>query len=150
MVPTRALRNKAMALLAADTTTLAQAADPNHLILVANNFDPDELLTVDELDQPTFAGYAAIEIELGAQQVGYQPGTDDSVIDFLPPAGGFRFESTAAPDPPQTIYGWAITNEAETTLWCSGKFENPIIINAGNQRIDVDAAQLSLPANAIS
>jgi hypothetical protein len=149
MVPSRTIRNAAMALLAADTATFAPAADAIYMVLFQSEFIPSESLLLADLEKADFAGYADIAIELNAQQVGYQPGTDDSVMDVLPPVGGFRWESTADIDPAQTIYGWGILNHAKTVLMASEIFDTPIVLTLAHQRVELPDAKITLPKDSI-
>jgi len=150
MWASRALRMAAMTRLASDTATLAPAADPNHLCLVMSEFTPSEDLVVADVDLATFDGGDPIEVELGTQPSGFEPGTDDSSIDISPPVGGFRWETTGITNLPQTIYGYVLTNEAETTILASAIFDTPFVLTGVNQVVDGVTARLFLPKDSIS
>jgi len=149
MIPSRALRNAAMALLAADTATLAPAADAIYMSLVKEPFNATEDLAFADITLADFPGYADIAIVLAGQQEAYQPGTDDSVIDLLPPSGGFRWETTGAVDPAQTIHGYVVLNHAKDTILASQVFETPIVLTLTAQRVDGLDATLTLPKDSI-
>lgn len=150
MVPTLAIREKAMQLLAADTATLAQAADNNKLALIKASFVPDEGLTIADLDFADFDGSTPLDVGLGAQAEGLNPGTNDSVITLKAPAGGFRWETTGVTNLPQTIFGFALTNEAGDILFASGTLENQITLTDVNQVVQGLDAILTQVANSIS
>lgn len=150
MFASRAIRMAAVTRLASDTATLAQAADPNHMCLIMSDFIPSEDLVIADVDLATFDGGDPLEIELGVQPSGFEPGSDDSSIDFAPPVGGFRWETTGTTNLPMTIYGFCVTNEAETTLLCSELFDTPIVLTGINQVIDIPRAELILPKDSFS
>ena len=143
MTPTQTLREQAMKLLAADPTTLAPAADANLVKLVKTNFTPSESLVYGDLDFADFDGSTAIECGTGTQPEGLDPGTADSIIDIKAPAGGFRFETTGVTNLPETIYGYALVNNAEDTLLASGLLDTPITLTAVNQVINLGDLKLT-------
>jgi hypothetical protein len=149
MFATRALRNSAMSLLAADTTALADAT-PNKMRLAKNNFAPSENTLIGDIVEADFDGYAAKTITAGVQPEGFDPTTDASVIDLSPPAGGFRYASTGITSLPMTIYGYYVTDGAGAVLLASAAFPTPIVITRTGQVIDLGDARLSLPANSIT
>lgn len=150
MVPTKVLREQAMKLLAADATTLAPAADPNHMVLIQNNFTPTEDTVVGDLEPADFDGATPKEVVVGTQPEALDPATKDAIIDILAPAGGFRWETTGTTNLPQTIYGVALMNEAETVLLASEKFDNPVVLNSVNERVEFDNAHLRQLMGSIS
>jgi len=150
MFASRAIRMAAVTRLASDTATLAQAADPNHMVLIASDFIPSEALVLADVDLASFDGSDPIEIELGAQPSGFEPGTDDSSISFSPPVGGFRWETTGITNLPQTIYGFAVMNEAETTILASELLPTPITLTVVNQVVEIPRAELILPKDSFS
>lgn len=150
MIPTLAIREKAMQLLAADTATLAQAADPNHVVLVKNEFTPGEGAVIGDLTLADFDGSAALECGLGTQPEGLDPANADALITFVPPAGGWRWETTGVTNLPQTIYGFALTNEAETTLFACARLPTPITLTAVNQVVSLGDLTLRQLAGSIS
>lgn len=150
MVPTRALREKAMQLLAADAATLAPAANANKIALVKAAFVPAETLVFADLDLADFDGSTPILGNTGAQPEGLDPATNDSLVDITPPVTGYRFETTGVTNLPQTIYGFALVNNAADTLLASGLFDAPIELTAINQRVDVVNPTLRQLANSIS
>jgi hypothetical protein len=149
MRSTKSLRNQAFALLAADTTTLAEALGPR-MYLAQNNFAPSENSVIGDVQAADFDGFAAIHCTPGTQPEGYDPTTLDSVIDLSPPVGGFRWITTGVTHLPETIYGFYLTNAAGTVLLASQLFDTPIVLTAASQVIDLGDARLRLLANSIS
>lgn len=150
MQATRALREKAMQLLAADTATLAQAANANLIVLCTNQIAPSELMVMADIDEATFDGYAALEVGLNAQPEALDPSNADSIIDLIPPVTGFRWETTGLTNLPQTIYGFALCNQAKTILFAAQLLPAPVTLTGTNQRVDVGAPTLRQGAGSIS
>lgn len=150
MQATLALREKAMQLLAADTATLAQAANENLIVLCMNQIAPDEDTVMADIDEATFDGYAGIDCALGAQVEGLDPANNDSLIDIQPAAGLFRWETTGLTNLPQTIYGFALCNAAKTVLFACELFDEPVTLTAINQRVDVPSATLRQAQGSIT
>jgi hypothetical protein len=150
MIPTRALREKAMQLLAADAATLAPAVLENVIILVMNDIAPSEETVVGDLDEATFDGYAALDCALGTQPEGLDPANNDSLVDILPAAGMFRWETSGVTNLPQTIYGFALLDSTKATLLACERFEDPVTLTAVNQRVEVGTPQLRQQANSVS
>lgn len=149
MIPTLALREQAMKLLAADTTTLAPVA-ANKMALVKATFIPSEELAFADLTLADFDGSTPLATAAGAPPEGLDPATTDSIIDLKAPAGGFRWETTGVTNLPQTIYGYALVNDAVDTVLCAALFPNPIELTAVNQRVEDLQATLRQAANSIS
>ncbi len=150
MFPTLALREKAMKLLAADTATLAPAALANKMVLSKATFIASEATKFADLTLADFDGSTPIDCGTGTQPEGLNPGTNDAVIDLLSPAGGFRWETTGVTHLPQTIFGYALLNNAMDTVLASELFANPITLTAINQRVEgLDGSILQL-ANSMS
>jgi len=150
MFATKALRQQAMKLLAADATTLAPAADANVIALVMNEIAPGEALTFADLVLATFDGSTPIAVGLGTQPTGENPFTAAEVISLKQPVGGFRWETTGVTNLPQTIYGYVLLNDALDTLLASDLLDTPVTLTAVDQVIDIGAAEMQLPANTIT
>lgn len=130
-------------LLAADPATLAPATDANKIALIAAPFAATEDLVIGDLTFATFTGSAPKAGATGDQQSGIDPPTGDQVITILAPAGGYRFECTVAPGAPETIYGWALTDNAGTTLLAVGTLTSPVAIAAVSDFIDLGAVTMT-------
>jgi hypothetical protein len=150
MIPTLALREKAMKLLAADAATLAPPALANHMWLVMSNFVPAETTVLTDFTLATFDGSTPIDVTVGTQPEGLDPATKDAIIDISPPAGGFRWETTGVTNLPQTIYGYALLDNADAVLLGCGLLDSPITLNAVNERIDIGDVNLRQLANSIN
>lgn len=145
----KSLRAQMAFLLAADTTTLAQAADNNMIALIMAPFTPSETLTFASLTLATFDGSTPILVGLGTQPSAYDPLTDDVVISLKPPVGGFRFETTGTTHLPQTIFGFALLNEALDALLAAELLPVPITLTGINQGIDLNDVEIRELANIL-
>lgn len=115
MLPMIALRVAIADLLAADIPTLAPAA-ANKIALIAAPFGVNENIVVGDLTFATFTGSTPKAGAAGAQQVGIDPATGEEVITNLAPAGGWRWECTATPGVPETIFGFALLDSTLATV----------------------------------
>lgn len=150
MIPSLALREKAMQLLAADTATLAPAANEIKIALVKSAFVPSEQLVLADVDLADFDGSTPLEVKLNAQPEGLDPLTNDSVIDLIPDLGLWRWETTGLTNLPQTIHGYVLLNAAEDTVFASALLPQQITLDAINQRVDLDEVSLTQAAGSIS
>lgn len=149
MQSTAALRQAMAILLAADTATLAQAANENIIALVKAAFNPSEDTIAADLTLADFDGSTPLDCALGTQPSGLDPNTNDVIISLEPAAGTFRFETTGVTNLPQTIYGFALLNAAGTTLWACEAFDDPITLTAVNQVIELEEVNLRQLANTL-
>lgn len=150
MQATRALRHKCAQLLAADTATLAQAATALKIALIMADFAEAESLTAGGVTLATFDGATPLDVGLNAQPEGFDPASDDSLIDLKPPAGGFRFETTGVTNLPQSIYGFALMSNDLATLYAAHRFAAPVVLEVINQRIECEDASLRLQAGSLT
>lgn len=150
MIPTNAVAEQSAKLLAADTTTLAPAVDANVIALIMSNFTPSPTLLIGDVVLATFAGATPILGVTGTQAEGIDPQTGSFVIDLSPAAGGYRWETTATTNLPQTIYGIALLKNDLSVLYASALLPTPILLTGVNQRIDIgDLAKLVFTPNSI-
>jgi hypothetical protein len=99
MTPTDLLEARVAALLAADTTTLAEATFL-HLHLVGANFNPLTVQTVAELTLLSGGGLDAKATTSAVQVVYRDPVSGNWVISIAEPAGGWQWvASTVSPLP---------------------------------------------------
>jgi hypothetical protein len=150
MIPTLALREQAMKLLAADPTTLAPAVNAIHMALVMTQFVPAESTVITDFTLATFDGSTPLDVTVGTQPEGLDPATNDAIIDLSAPIGGFRWETTGVTNLPQTIYGFALIDHANALLLACELLPSPVTLTAVNQRIDVGDARLTQRANSIT
>lgn len=148
MLPTRAVRLQLGELLGADATTLAPVA-ANKIALIAADFTPDENLVLGDLTLATFTGSAPKAGATGAQGVGIDPLTGDQVITILPPAGGYLFECTVAPGAPETIFGYALVDNAAAVLLGVVKFPDAFTIENVGDQVDCGNPTMRLVAQPI-
>lgn len=150
MLPTTAVRKQLGELLAADATTLAPAVNANKIALIAAAFTPSESLTIGALTFATFTGSAPKAGATGAQQAGIDPLTGEQVITILDPAGGYRFECTVTPGAPETIYGYALTDNAGATLLAVAALPTPVTISEAGEFLDLGDIRLTIVPSPIS
>jgi len=139
-----------MQLLAADTATLAPAANANKMMLVKAVFAEGEGLILADLTAADFDGSTPLDIGLNTQPEGLNPGSNDAVIDLKLPAGGLRWETTGVTHLPQTIYGYALVDNGITVVLAAKLFDNPVTLTAINQRVDGLDASITQQANSMS
>lgn len=149
MQVTLAVRSQAAILLAADTTTLAPAADANKMVLVMAPFTPGEGIGLGDLTLATFDGSTPLLCGLGTQPSGFDPATSDLIIDLKPPVTGFRWETTGLTHLPQTIYGYALLNNAGDTVLAADLLPVPQELVIVNQRIDIGVPYIRQIANTM-
>lgn len=150
MIPTRAIREKAMQLLAADTATLAPAVNANKMALVMAAFAPSEETVIGDLTLATFDGSTPKDCGVGTQPEGLDPTTGDSVVTLLAPAGGWRWETTGVTNLPQTIFGFALFDNALAVYLGSALLPAPITLTAANQVVSLGDVTLRQLAGSIS
>jgi hypothetical protein len=142
------MRNYIHAFVAAGAsaaTTFNPATGSEQLIVLFKN---NPTITVDtvlaDLVLADFGGYAAIECGAGAPGVYMDPATGQWEIRPVEPAGGFEWVVDADDNLPQSIYGFALLNNAGTTLVAAEKFDAPKVLTAQNQVVDVPQPKLKL------
>jgi len=150
MYGSRILRLACADLLAADTATLAQAADNNVLALVMADFAPSENILIGGITLATFDGSTPILVGLNTQPTGENPQDDSAIISLKPPAGGWRWETTGTTHLPQTIYGFALLNKALDTVLATELLPNQQTLTAINQVIELNKVHIVLPAGSLS
>jgi len=145
LTPSQAIFEKRDQLLAADTATLAPAALALHVHLIKAPFTPSPTLVWADIsaDVATFDGYLELDSEVGAQLQSVNPLTGASQVTLKVPAGGWRWETTGLTDLPQAIWGFALTDNGDTTLFGSELFDEPITLTAVNQEVTIDKVQYS-------
>jgi hypothetical protein len=142
VLPMQSVRLTLGILLSADTHTLAPTTTPNKMALTNTNVTPSEVLTIASLSFATTAGMGPIAGAAGTQGIGNDPATGDQTITILTPAGGWRFVCTAAPATPETIYGFALTNNGGTALLAYALLPQPVNIAAVGDEIDLGAVTI--------
>ena len=141
MLPMVALRIALGNLLAANVATLAPVA-ANKIALIAAAFTPDEDAVIGDLTLATFTGSTPKGGVAGAQQVGINPATQEQTITILAPVGGWRWECTADPAAPETIFGYALIDDAEAVLLATAQLITPVTIQAATDFVDLGKAEI--------
>jgi hypothetical protein len=149
MLPTQAVRLEIGTLLAADATTLAPAASANKIALITAPFVLNENTTLASLTLASTGGLAPIAGAVGAQPAGVNPTTLQQEILIAPPAGGYKWTTSGATYP-TTIYGYALTNNAGTTLLALAQLPVPITVTADGQLVDIDPVYLTFVLQPVS
>lgn len=149
MLAMKALRLLLGDLLAADVSTLAPVA-ANKIALIAAPVTPGENLVFGDLTLATFTGSAPKAGAAGAQSVGIDPVTGQQVINIKPPVGGYIFACTAAPTPPETIYGFALVDDAVAVLLGVELLPVPITIADVGDQVDCENPQMTFVLNPLT
>lgn len=150
MQTTLAVREKAAQLLAADATTLAPATDANIVALVKAPFTPLESTVVGDLTLADFDGSTPLACGVGTQAEGLDPNNSDAIITLKAPVGGWRWETTGVTNLPQTIYGYALTNDDGSILLGCATLSTPLTLTAVNQVLDVGPITIRQLANSMN
>ena len=150
MIPMKELRLKLGTLLAADSATLAPAADANEIALIKAAFNEDEDLVIGDLTLADFDGSTPIAGALGTQQTGIDPDTAEQRITIKDPLGGYRFITTGLTNLPQQIFGMALTNLAGTALLGVELFDEPITLTEVGQEINLGKVQMTMVLQPLS
>lgn len=150
MTPMIALREKLATLLAADSATLAPAANANKMMLFTNSVTETENLSATDLVEANFDGYAAIDGTVGTQETGIDPATGDQIITMTPPLAGWRWKTTGVTNMPQNVFGFALVDHTKATLLAVEMFTTPITLNDVGQQIDLGAATMRIVQEPMS
>ena len=150
--PSQFIFQRAVNLLAADTTTFASNSDEApKMVLIKDAFVPSLTLTYADISPilADFTGYAAIGAATGTQNTAEDPLTSDYLLQFKAPVGGFRWE-TADASPNQTIYGWACIDDQNSNVYYSALFDTPIPLTGINQVVEIDTADIRYILGGVS
>jgi len=138
MVPSQTLSDTVAELLAADAAFLAAAA-VKHVHLSMAPFTPEPDLGVGDVIEATFDGYAELSAPAGAQHAFTDPTTGQRIVQMIPPAGGWHWETSGVTDLPMTIYGFYVTDLADAVVLGSALLVPPIVLTGSGQALDLDA-----------
>lgn len=116
------------------------------LALTTNEFTPDPTLTIADLDLAAEAGIAPKVLPAG--QTLYAVMDENGRLGFYmnEPAGGFNFVCDELPEAPITVTGWALCNNALTTLIASDRLETTKVIQKVGEFVNLSALFGFLPA----
>src|SRR5260221_9396342 len=150
MVPTSVIDNALSDLLAADTTTLAPAANANKVHLIKAPFVPGGTADFTGMTEATFTGATALGAGRGTQQsFNGRPGVS-RIVQLLEPVGGWHWKCTVAPATAEVIYGYCCTNQAGTVTYGCQLFDTPITIAAIGDAIDIPEVRFDIPYTGIT
>jgi hypothetical protein len=148
MKVSQAVAERAMTLLAADTTTINDHA---LVQLVKAPFTPGPGLTMAGITLATFTGSAAKTLATTGWEESLDPSTGEVRLDANGPANGFRWETTDTVGLNQTIYGVAVMSSTSTTLLGSSLLpDGPITLTGANQSIIVNPPSVALNPNSFA
>jgi len=146
VIPTR------LALQEINSTFVANDAifgeDPAHqVILVISSFVPGPDLQLTDLTEATFPGYSEITVPAPPQLAILDNDTGRFGAVLKEPVGGYKWVCTAAPDPSQVVYGWALA-DSDGNLWFTELLPEPITISDVGNFVELTAVvgYLSLEA----
>jgi len=149
MLPMRALRLSIGEAFAGDTAFLAPAT-ANKIALVVANFALTEDLVAGDLTLASFTGSTPKSGASGAQEVGINPLTGEQVLTILAPAGGYRWECTAAPTPSQTVYGFALLDSTLADLLGLALLDTPVNIANVGDFVDLGKVEMTIVMQPVS
>jgi hypothetical protein len=150
MLVTKAMRLTLGTLLAGDTTNLNQAANQNKVRLFVNNIVPNENSVVGDFTEATFTGYAGINQALGAPSTITDPISGQQKIIIAPTSGSYVFSATGAVSPPQTVYGFYLTDKNSTKVLAFQLLPVPITITNSGDGLVLDFVELDFVTSPIS
>jgi len=145
MLGTLALADRLGVLLGADTVSLAEPTTFVKVHLAMEPFTPSLGLSVGDLVEATFTGYAEKSASDAATQVFKDPNSGEQVMQVKEPAGGWHWQTGGGFVGPQTIYGYYLTDMAGTILWASELLPEPVVLITAGQGVDVDQVRVKLP-----
>lgn len=143
MAATKAFLLAAAQAIGADSLTLNQG-DGNVISLAKNEFTPGPNLTLADLVEADFDGYAALSSSTDPT-VALDPATQDYRIRIPDPAGGWRWVTTGVTNLNQTIYGWFLTGQDSGALWDAVRLQTPIILTGVGQEVVLGDIAMTLP-----
>lgn len=124
--------------------------------LIKSPFTPgqatlDGLASTDEAD---FDGYAQKDGSAATRKVDIDPATGDVLVTVLPPAGGWRWETSGNTNLPETIYGMALMKGTVGAIFpdaviASEVFTAPVTFTNNPQQLTVQDVKFRLPVGTI-
>jgi len=149
MLPVKALRIALGELLAADPDTLG-AATANKIALVIAPFTPSENLTLLDLTLATFTGSTPKAGVADEQEAGIDPVTGEQKVTILAPLGGWRWECTGAPAEAETVYGFALVDNAAAALLGTDTLVDPVEIASVGDFVDLGKVEVGFVLQPMS
>lgn len=149
MLPMKDLRLSIGTLISEDATFLAPVA-ANKLVLIKEAFTPSENLVLGSLTLADFTGSTPIAGVAGNQQTGIDPATGDQIVTIRPPVGGYRWITADAVNLPQTIFGYALVNNAASVLLAVETLPTPLTLQGAGEEISLGPIQMTIVQEPIS
>jgi len=108
--------------------------------LIVEPFVPGENLHYADLTLASFTGSDPLTASSGGFQVALRPPNDEQFVTIRPPVGNWRWECSAPPAIPQTVYGFAIYNDTLDPKVLLGvqALAVPEVITNASDFIDID------------
>lgn len=151
MFASRAVLARINDLLSDDTVTFNQATNALEVHAMKAPFTESLDTAFVSGDEATFPGYAIVDVELGPQEIYYDPLTQEYVLELIPPAGGFHFERGAGAGAAQDIHGVIVTTNAAAVVLGSQLLENgPVTITNEGDGFTVPMLQVRIPVTALT
>jgi hypothetical protein len=148
MIPTALLEDRVRFLVASDTGQLATPGPGLLVALVMSAFTPGRATDIAGLTLATFVGSTAKIPTPGTQADFMDPLTGENLVQLIAPAGGWNWKCTAAPTPPQTIYGVVITDSTQTITYGSQLLPTPVTITNIGDAITIGDIRMGLPVGS--
>jgi hypothetical protein len=150
MTSTELLVRRLGTLLGADTVTLAPAALAVHVHLVIAPFTPGLDTDIAALTLATFTGSAPKDAGVGPQTVYVDPTTGNQRVQLIEPLGGWNWICTADPAAEEPVYGYVVTDNADSVTFGSGLVANaPVVIDEAGQGVNVGSIEVEIPISAL-
>ena len=150
MIATTVLDLAAQGLLAADPATMAPAALALHVHLIQAPFVPGDTTDFTALVEADFTGSTAKAAGVGACQTFNDPVTQQLAIQLNEPVGGWHWKATDAVNLPQTIYGYAVTDNADAVTLGSALLPSPAVLLAALDAVDIPFIRIELQGGGLN
>lgn len=149
MTPHNTILDRIMALIAADTLTLAPAVLAVRVHLAKAAFTPGPALVPASFTEADFTGYAGLLAGVGPQQNFVDPVTGGRVVQLLEPGGGWHWQTTGIALLPMTIFGLWVTDNSNLLVFGSQLLTPPVVLVGLADAVDVAQVRITLPAGVI-
>lgn len=150
MLPMKAVRLLIGEAFAASATVWTVDADPLEVALIVSPFTPGENMVIGDVTLASFTGSTAKPCQAPPQQAGIDPATQEQVVTVIAPAGGWRWECTATPGVPETIYGFCLISSDGLLLQAVQLLPSPVAITEAGDFIDLGAIEMRFVLQPVS
>jgi len=149
MQPTNTILLSLAELVAGDVANLAAAA-VKHVHLIKDPWTPANDTDFTTLVAADFDGYTELNAAAGAQQAFTDPLTGERIVQLIEPLGGWHWEVSGVTNLPQTIYGYAVTDLADTDTFGSALLDTPITLLGVGEAVDLPNVRLTFVNSPLS